>query len=60
VANTRTHFEVGAIGFIDWLGLEATLLLAFSRLPVDCVLCEVGVHGAAYGRIEVCYAEAIE
>src|SRR6266446_3082920 len=33
---------------------------AFSRLPVDRVLFDVGVHGAAYGRIEVCGAEAIE
>jgi hypothetical protein len=32
----------------------------FSRLPIDSVLFEVGVHGAAYGRIEVCGAEAFE
>jgi hypothetical protein len=31
-----------------------------SRLPVDCVLFEVGVDGAAYGRIEVFGAEAFE
>jgi hypothetical protein len=32
----------------------------FSRLPADRVLFEVGVHCAAYGRIEVCGPEAIE
>ena len=26
---------------------------AFSRLPANCVLFEIGVHGAAYRRIEV-------
>lgn len=31
-----------------------------SRLPADRVLFEVGVHGAAYGGIEVCGAEAIK
>ena len=30
------------------------------RFPVERVLFEVGVHGAAYGRIEVFGAEAIE
>jgi hypothetical protein len=34
--------------------------VAFSRLPVDRVLFEVGIHGAAYRRIEVGGAEAIE
>ncbi len=34
--------------------------LAFSRLPADGVLFEVGVHSAAYGRIEVCGAEAFK
>ena len=31
-----------------------------SRLPINRVLFEVRVHGAAYGRIEVCGAEAFE
>jgi hypothetical protein len=35
-------------------------LLAFSRLPADRVLFEVGVHGATYRRGEVCGAEAFE
>ena len=39
---------------------DSQLLLAFSSLPVDGVLFEVGVDGAAYGRIEVFGAEAIE
>ena len=34
--------------------------LAFSRLPVNRVLFEVGVNGAAYRRIEVGGAEAFE
>jgi hypothetical protein len=34
--------------------------LAFSRLPVDRVLFEIGVHGAAYSRIEVCGAKAFK
>ena len=34
--------------------------LAFSRLPVDSVVFEVGVNGAAYRRIEVGGAEAFE
>ena len=36
------------------------VLVASSRLPVDSVLLEVGVHGAAYRRIEVGSTEAIE
>jgi hypothetical protein len=34
--------------------------LAFSRLPADGVLFEISVHSAAYGRIEVCGAEAFK
>jgi hypothetical protein len=34
--------------------------VAFSRLPVDSVLFEIGVHRAAYRRIEVGGTEAIE
>ena len=34
--------------------------VAVSRLPVDSVLFEVGVNGAAYCRIEVGGTEAIE
>ena len=37
---------------LDWLNQ--------SRLPANCVLFEIGVHGAAYRRIEVCGAKAIE
>ena len=29
------------------------LVPAFSRLPANCVLFEISVHGAAYRRIEV-------
>jgi hypothetical protein len=32
----------------------------FSRVPADPVLFEIGIHGAAYRRIEVGGAEAIE
>ena len=35
-------------------------LPAFSRLPADSVLFEVGVHSAANGRIKVCGTEAFE
>ena len=34
--------------------------LAFSRLPVDRVFFQVGVHGAAYRGIDVGGAEAFE
>jgi len=47
------------IGSSAWLDIPE-LLLVFSRLPADSVLLEVGVHGAAYGRIEVFDAEAFE
>jgi hypothetical protein len=43
--------------------LAARLLersLAFSRLPANRVLFEIGVHSAAYRRIEVGGAEAFE
>ena len=45
----------------DWRAvLVLERRLAFSRLPVNRVLFEVGVNGAAYRRIEVGGAEAFE
>ena len=43
-----------------WMPESLEPSLAFSRLPADGVLFEVGVHSAAYGRIEVCGAEAFK
>ena|SRR5262249_55662380 len=36
------------------------LVFPYSRLPADRVLFQIGVHGAAYSRIEVCGAEVFE
>jgi hypothetical protein len=50
-------------GAIDSQSLRTAIrqrLAAFSRLPVDRVLFDVSVHGAAYRRIKVFAAEAFE
>ena len=74
--DSRTHksgsngsAKLRVIGSIITSELRSRLVLrtaiqqrfvAFLRLPVDSVLFEVGVHRAAYGRIEVGGTEAIE
>jgi hypothetical protein len=52
-ADRRTLGDWRAVLVLEWR-------LAFSRLPVNRVLFEVGVNGAAYRRIEVGGAEAFE
>ena len=57
VQFTQCSIDEGRIEYKPSSGPER---VAASRLPINCVLFEVGVNSAAYGRIEVCGAEAFE
>ena len=57
VQFTQYSIEQGRIEYRFSSGPER---VATSRPPINRVLFEVGVHRAAYGRIEVCGAEAFE
>jgi hypothetical protein len=57
VQFTQYSIEEGRIEYKPSSGPER---VAASRLPIDRVLFKVGVHGGAYGRIEICGAEAFD
>jgi hypothetical protein len=57
VQFTQYSIEEGRIEYKPSSGPER---VAASRLPINRVLFEVGVYGAAYRRIEVGGAEAFE
>jgi hypothetical protein len=56
VRNTSATSRFGRKGSAVKISDEDSDAEVYSRLPADRVLFEVGVHGAAYGRIEICGA----